>query len=138
MKIEIKKKNLFEIDDKKYKLVHCIAADARMGAGIAVQFVKKYPRLKVLRNYNLKVGQCWWVDSVLNLITKKISTGKPTYLSLEKSLMALKERCILSDIKFLAMSKIGCGLDRLQWGEVLNLINKIFSDTDIEIIVCFL
>jgi hypothetical protein len=36
----------------------------------------------------------------------------------------------------LAMPKIGCGLDRLQWGRVSEMLKEIFSDYDIDIIIC--
>ena len=35
-----------------------------------------------------------------------------------------------------AMPLIGCGLDRLHWGKVSEMIQVIFKDTDIEILVC--
>ena len=41
-------------------------------------------------------------------------------------------------IKRLAMPKIGCGLDKLKWEDVSKIIKDVFSDTDIEIIVCYL
>lgn len=36
------------------------------------------------------------------------------------------------------MPKIGCGLDRLQWGKVREIIKEIFGDLDIEVRVCYL
>lgn len=127
--------NLFELD-KKYFLVHCIAADARMGAGIATEFVKKYPYIKRLRQTDNNIGTCIKIKQVMNLITKGVSQGKPTYNSLIKSLIDCKRMCLEEDIKFLAMPKIGCGLDRLSWGTVSSMIKEIFDDTDIEILVC--
>lgn len=128
-------KNLFEMDDKYY-LVHCIAKDARMGAGIAVDFVKKFSYLTQLRKMDLEVGTCVKLRRVFNLITKSKSTGKPTHDSLYKALNECKEICVEDEIKYLAMPKIGCGLDRLQWSLVRENIKGIFDDTDIEIIVC--
>lgn len=57
--------------------------------------------------------------------------------------MALEDakilRCegIMSDenVKF-AMPRIGCGLDRLQWDKVKTIIEEVFADTDVEILVC--
>jgi hypothetical protein len=34
------------------------------------------------------------------------------------------------------MPIIGCGLDRLQWDKVSEIIKDVFKDTDIEILVC--
>jgi hypothetical protein len=36
------------------------------------------------------------------------------------------------------MPKIGYGLDRLQWGKTKEIIQEVFKDTDIEILVCHL
>ena len=42
------------------------------------------------------------------------------------------------NIKKLVMPKIGCGLDRLSWGKVEPMVQEIFKDLDIEIVVCYL
>jgi hypothetical protein len=89
-----------------------------------------------LEQYNVKVGSCILVDRVFNLITKSRSSGKPTYKTLESSLIEMKQIIIDNDIKYLAMPKIGCGLDRLQWGRVSEMLKEIFSDYDIDIIIC--
>ena len=36
----------------------------------------------------------------------------------------------------IAMPKIGCGLDQLNWQDVEGIIREVFADTDIEILVC--
>ena len=36
----------------------------------------------------------------------------------------------------IAMPKIGCGLDKLQWSDVERIIHKIFDETNLEILVC--
>ena len=43
---------------------------------------------------------------------------------------------IFLNIKLLAMPKIGCGLDRLQWDKVKFMIEETFVDLDVEIIIC--
>lgn len=48
------------------------------------------------------------------------------------------EQCERHEIKYLAMPKIGCGLDRLQWGKVREIIQDKFKDLDIEIEVRYL
>ena len=40
------------------------------------------------------------------------------------------------DITKLAMPKIGCGLDRLQWDKVYDIICDVFKDTDVDILIC--
>lgn len=72
---------------------------------------------------------------VYYLITKVKATGKPTYDSLRASLCELKKHCVKNGIKSLAMPKIGCGLDRLEWEEVSTMICEIYSDVDIKVTV---
>jgi hypothetical protein len=131
------RRNLFEVDEKYY-LAHCISADAEMGAGIAVEFAKKFPKIKMLKNYSILVGVCVKVDRIFNLVTKSKYYGKPTYFSLIASLEECRDICIENNIKYLAMPKIGCGLDRLSWGKVREIVQEVFKNTDIEILVCYL
>ena len=53
-------------------------------------------------------------------------------LALEK----MKQICLENNIKKIAMPVIGCGLDRLNWDDVSEQIQSIFTDTDVEILVC--
>lgn len=137
MIIKEEKRNLFTVDNKYY-LAHCISADAKMGAGIAIQFVNKYPNLKHLKQSKNHISQCILIDKVFNLITKEKYYEKPTYNSLEESLYNMKVLCNNNNIKYIAMPKIGCGLDQLEWIKVKEIIYKVFIDTDIEILICYL
>ena len=123
-----------------YYLAHCIAADLGMGAGIAVPMQKKFGiRGQIQKNYTTVTHpDCILTGRILNLITKKSSYGKPSYLSLRISLLKARSICQTFHIAHLAMPKIGCGLDRLQWGKVREMIKEIFKDDDIEILVCYL
>ncbi len=47
----------------------------------------------------------------------------------------MKAMKIQLNITKLAIPKIGCGLDRLQWNVVEPIIKGVFSDLNIEIIV---
>lgn len=58
---------------------------------------------------------------------------KPTYTSLYRTLVELRDLCKKLDVKYLAMPRIGCGLDRLKWSEVKESIEDVFKDQDIEI-----
>jgi len=66
MEITEIKKDLFTMP-QEYYLAHCISADAKMGAGIAVQFRKRF-KLTSLQdraaNHELEVGKCYRVDRV--------------------------------------------------------------------------
>lgn len=129
MKINIEKGNLFNLNKKEYHFVHCISSDCAMGAGIAVQFQKRFNlKNKLLKVKDRKHPNCILENRVFNLITKEKYWHKPTYDSLEGALHRMFELvgaldCNKECVK-IAMPKIGSGLDRLQWAKVLEIINK--------------
>lgn len=127
-------------------LVHCISGDYALGAGIAKIFDEVYNmRYKLHKNYAIEngkkfdnVGRALLVDNVFNLVTKKRCFHRPTYDDLYDALVDMKEQCIDFDITKLAMPLIGCGLDRLEWDKVKDIIEDVFDDTDIKITVYLL
>jgi len=140
MVIKEVKQNLFTVSDDYY-FAHCISADYALGAGIAVEFNKRYKmsrRLKQMYPNGLGGVGCVLIDNVFNLITKEKYYHKPTYNSLRRALESMFDQCNKLEIKKLAMPKIGCGLDRLQWGKVKKMIEEIFNGLDIETLVCSL
>jgi hypothetical protein len=142
------KRDLFSVDDNEYYLVQCISADFAMAAGIAVQFNDKYNLKNLLKDkfndyiYNTypetRVILC--NNKVFNLITKLNHYEKPTYKSLEKCLYEMKKMLLNPEYGInknkIAMPRIGCGLDRLKWDKVKMIIEKVFQDTNVEILVC--
>lgn len=138
MILQERRQDLFMMPEEYY-LAHCISADAKMGKGIALEFVKRFP-LKPLQEQAkaklLEVGKCYPVGRVCNLVTKLRYWQKPTYESMRESLTSLKEYLLEKNITKLAMPTIGCGLDRLRWNKVRGIIEEVFSDTEIVIIVC--
>lgn len=127
-----------------YYLAHCISGDYALGAGIAKQFVENYNmRFKLHKNYPIpdgekfaNVGQALLVDNVFNLVTKARVFHKPTYESLYDTLLDMRIQCEDLDISRLAVPLLGCGLDRLNWEQVKDIIEDVFDSTDIEILVC--
>ena len=140
------KRDLFSVPDDYY-LAHCISADFALGKGIAVEFNKRFDMRNKLKNefpnfieeymhwYKLD-GECILIDKVLNLVTKERYYWKPTYKSMKQALEMMKRVCIANGIRKVAMPKIGCGLDRLEWKKVSETIKDVFKDVDIEILVC--
>lgn len=129
-----------------YYLVHCISGDYALGAGIAKQFNILYDmRYRLHRDYPIPdggryahVGDALLVGNVFNLVTKPLCYQKPRYDDLYDTLIDLREQCEILHIKRIAMPKIGCGLDRLEWSRVKEMLEEIFEHTDIEITVCYL
>ena len=127
------KGDLFKAPTDFY-LAHCISADYKLGAGIAVQFDKRYNmRSKLNRIGYVGYPQVLLIDDVFNLITKEKYYHKPAHLTMCVVLMDMCRICKEKEINKIAMPKIGCGLDRLQWGKVSQMIKDVFKDMDIEI-----
>lgn len=95
------------------------------------KWMQEYAKLN-----DIKVGNAILINKVFNLITKSKYYDKPTYDTLRRSLETMKEQIINKDIHYLAMCKIGCGLDKLQWSRVRSIIQDVFTGLDLEILVC--
>ena len=48
----------------------------------------------------------------------------------------MKEQLDFLGATKLAMPKIGCGLDKLSWSQVYDIICEVFEDMDIDIVIC--
>lgn len=142
-------RDLFTVGDDYY-LAHCISADFKLGAGIAVEFNKRFNcRQRLFEMYPASrtpywdklqdrfKGLCVITDPIYNLITKRNYWDKPTLATMRNALLWMKEDCEIRKINKLAMPRIGCGLDRLDWERVRRMIQYIFADTDVEILVCY-
>lgn len=143
-------KDLFTVSDD-YFLAHCISADFGMGAGIVVQFNKRFNmKHKLFDMFDGNIvnawdmngktgnpqGTCIKVDRVLNLITKREYWSKPTYETFTQAILSMKNVALENNITKIAMPLIGCGLDKLKWNKVSEIIQNTFKDTNIEILVC--
>ena len=68
------KGNLFIESPKNCILAHCVSQDFHMGAGIVVEFKKRFGRVNELIQQNVKVGECCMLENnnyiIFYLITK--------------------------------------------------------------------
>ncbi len=153
MNIVEKQMNLFAVSKDNY-LVHCISSDFALGAGIAKEFrnrgTARQLEMRYSKNWWIGHGYCLMTDipgfkGVYNLVTKERYFNKPTYFTLEEALMNLKRELGYPGVADengainIAMPYIGCGLDRLQWNEVKEVIYKVLGDIEnLNITVCYL
>lgn len=156
MQYSEKRMDLFTVS-AEYALVHCISADFAMGAGIAKRFTAIGTKTAIIElcgkpviDYNGHTDR-WSGDGycipvivkrnpslrVYNLVTKERYWEKPTLETMKSALEHLKGHIKANGQKKLAMPKIGCGLDRLEWPKVREIIQDVFKDTEIEILVCY-
>jgi len=121
---------------------HCVSRDLKMGKGIAAQFRNIFANVDILEEQNRNVGEVAYFSSedrfIFNLVTKDRHFNKPTYESLRTALTNLRLLCECHNIAKLAMPKIGCGLDRLHWPSVENIIKSIFANSKIQISIYYL
>lgn len=126
--INEKKGDLFASEDS---LAHCVSADLKMGKGIACRFKALFGGVDELKTQDVKKGGCGFLKRenryVFYLVTKDRYWHKPTYDTLLQSLFAMREHCRTHNITQLSMPRIGCGLDRLRWEQVLELIHHVFE-----------
>jgi hypothetical protein len=121
-------------DNYKVAFAHCISKDLKMGAGIARQFIGRYGTIqrdvlqKENKNKNINIGKTL-KSYVVNpqfvayhLVTKESYWLKPTYKSLLSALEDLHAQCVDDDIRLLVIPRLGCGLDKLEWSKVKQLI----------------
>ena len=142
-------------------LMHCISADRALGAGIAKAIDEKYQIKKSLNETYIVNGEIWptWEGHgfsltledvspnlyVCNLVTKNHYWSKPTYTSLCEALEHAKP--VIENIASFArknekhlkivMPRIGCGLDRLDWNRVKEMLIQ-YAGLDFDITVCYL
>ena len=76
--------------------------------------------------------------SGIRQVTKVHYFHKPTYDTLHSSLQAMRDHCVSNGVKELCMPRIGCGLDRLKWEKVVEMIQEVFAGLDISITVYYL
>lgn len=143
MKYKEVKGDLFKNQVAGSMLVQCISSDAAMGAGIAVEFNKRFPGMKdKLEHSILDIGEVHiWTSRtqfVANLITKEKYWYKPTRENLETSITNLKKIVVANNIRTIQMPKIGAGLDRLAWHTTRGFIQELFKDVNVNIEVYYL
>ncbi|XP_065127444.2 uncharacterized protein [Paramisgurnus dabryanus] len=120
-------------------LAHCVSADCAYGAGIAVQFKAKYGIQKVL-SQNKHTGECAVTHEddgrlIFHLITKQNCTDLPTYENFTHSLRCMRDWCEKKGITSVSTPRLGCGLDKLDFHKVVEILTEVFRDLNITITV---
>jgi len=120
-------------------IAQCISSDYKLGKGLALTLDDKYKiREKLFEDYSEQLGvypNCILTDKIFNLVTKDKFHNKPTLNTLGKSLVMMKQQIEELNIKGIVIPELGCGLDKLKLKDVKELINIVFTKTDLEIIM---
>lgn len=134
MSLEIIYGDLFT--EENASLGHCISRDFAMSKGIAKEMKERFMRdLRHISGQYIvgNVAVVHLPDNrfIYNLITKERYWEKPTYDSLRTALVAMRKHIVAHGVREVAMPLIGCGLDRLEWAHVSDLIEDVFCEIKI-------
>lgn len=154
------KGNLFELDKcelfmgttpQDYVLAHCIASDFGMFGGIAKEFVmRKDMKRKLIQwaeeegisedtvggTHQALVGKSIFIQDTYNMVTKPSTAYPPHgYASLYQCLEDVRAQMLQNNQNFLAIPRIGCGIDGLDWDNVRMVLTEAFKDTPIKVLV---
>ena len=117
-------------------LAHGCNTQGKMGAGIALEFKRRYPEMffdyrQKCRSEEFKPGCAYMFKNtekphVINLATQEdLSGAKPEYI--QSALRWLLENYESLKISTVAMPKIGAGLGGMQWEEVEMILYEYFE-----------
>ena len=105
-----------------------------MSKAFAQFLSKRVPRLsRTCRRANLLNDQAFpfWDSSsrryIYNLVTKEKFSYKPGLSTLATTLQNMKAHATMHGVSTIAIPKIGCGLDRLNWQDVVKFLRNIFA-----------
>ena len=121
---------------------HCFSADAQMSEGFGQFLSERVRRLRrTCRRANLLKDQAFpfWDSSsrryIYNLVTKEKYSDKADLQTLAATLESLQFHATMHGVSTIAIPKLGCGLDQMNWQDVVKLLRDIFAYSDIQIVV---
>lgn len=116
-------------------IVHCITADFKENHGISSEINDKYGEISGLNKHKMKVGSCLTrqnTRTVFSLITKRNANNNSSISNFTVCLNNLLNECRRLKIKELAFVKYKCGLDKMDWSQVGELINRLIVKNGIQ------
>ena len=93
------------------------------------------------RRTKLFVGQVFpfWDSTgrryIYNLVTKERFCDKPNPSTLSQTLEAMKSHASMNGFSTIAIPKLGCGRDQMNWQEVVKLLRDIFAYANVQLVV---
>ena len=142
MTLREENRNLLDVP-QGYYLAHCITADFSLGAGIARKIDSIFNMRGKLHRFftsgaKYHLGDALLVDNVFNLVIKRDPTKKAKYKKLRAALEDMKDQMEENLITKVAIPRLGCGHEGMDWDRVKTIIEEVFVDTNAEILVCLL
>lgn len=128
--------------DAMINTVNCIGV---MGAGIAKQFKKKYPKMfleyqELCSEQRIQPGILHTYQTegllIINLPTKTHPRLPSKYEYVEQGLLSLKDFLIKHpELRSITLPALGCGLGGLRWERVSAMITEYLGELPIDIYV---
>ena len=78
----------------------------------------------------------YFKNNSFNLIVKENSYNKPDSDRLLDAIVNMRDQMDAKMIKKLAIPKICCGRNGLEWDDVWSMFEFVFADSDVQILVC--
>ena len=72
---------------------------------------------------------------IYNLVTKEKYSDKLDLQTLATTLQSMQSHATMHGVSTIAIPKIGCGLDQMNWQDVVKLLRDIFAYPDVQIVV---
>jgi O-acetyl-ADP-ribose deacetylase (regulator of RNase III) len=126
-----------------WAFAHCVSQDGAMGAGIALQFRHRYPRMPhyVKKNATHFPSVVRYVENgrvIYNLVTKARYYNKPSRHNFAIAVELLFAELAKHGETKIAMPLIGAGLDQLPWAITRNQLQKLSKKYGLEVVVVYL
>jgi O-acetyl-ADP-ribose deacetylase (regulator of RNase III) len=134
--------NLFDADVDA--LAHGVNCQGSMGGGIAAEFARRYPKMKdryaeLCEARLLNPGSYYLRRSdkpaIYNLATQQLPGPDAQLEWIEIAVKAMLKDAESVGMKSIAMPRIGCGIGGLQWSEVGPAIQKLATQSSIDLTV---
>ena len=136
MRFSEKRKSLF-VAAHDYHLAHSISADYIPESGVSHEMFKRFHLTEFLRYAGEKTcPDCVGIGRIFTLVTTKNLGDEPTYDAVKQSITYMKQQCISENVKKLAMPRFHES-SSLGWTTIRGILDDVFGDTDIEILVCY-
>lgn len=127
-----------------YYLAHAISRDLNFKVGLPALFEKQYNlREKLIAFYkdeelddDIELGCSYLTDNVYSLVVKDSSYDAPDRDMLMDALVEMRDQMEEDMVTKLAIPKLCCGRNGLDWDDVKAMISFVFGDMDVQILVC--
>ena len=93
------------------------------------------PQSKTFHWTNLPFWDSTGKRYIYNLVTRERFYNEPNLSTLSETLEAMKIHAGMNGVSTIAIPKLGCGLDQLNWPEVVKLLQDIFAYADVQLVV---